>query len=173
VSEALLLKSVARGDQRAFEELYRRYYRPLARFLATRIPRSHSADDIINDTLFVVWERASQFHHSSQVSTWIFGIAYRVALKSLRKHRLWLKGTSADELTNPLVDPRRTDEVRQWLTAGLCRLPDKQRLSLVLTYHFGHSVEQAALMANCPVGTMKARMFRARGQLRLHLNALQ
>jgi DNA-directed RNA polymerase specialized sigma24 family protein len=34
-------------------------------------------------------------------------------------------------------------------------------------------VEQAALMANCPVGTMKARMFRARGQLRLHLNALQ
>ena len=121
MSEALLLKSVARGDQRAFEELYRRYYRPLARFLATRIPRSHSAD----------------------------------------------------ELTNPLVDPRRTDEVRQWLTAGLGRLPDKQRLSLVLTHHFGHSVEQAALMANCPVGTMKARMCRAREQLRLHLNAIQ
>jgi RNA polymerase sigma-70 factor, ECF subfamily len=173
VSEALLLKSVARGDQRAFEELYRRYYRPLARFLATRIPRSHSADEIINDTLFVVWERASQFHNSSQVSTWIFGIAYRVALKSLRKHRLWLKATTADELTNPLVDPRRTDEMRQWLIAGLCRLPDKQRLSLVLTHHFGHSVEQAALMANCPVGTMKARMCRAREQLRLHLNALQ
>ena len=173
MSEALLLKSVASGDHRAFEELYRRYYRPLARFLATRIPRSHSADEIINDTLFVVWERAGQFQNSSQVSTWIFGIAYRVALKSLRKHRLWLKATSAGELTSPPVDPRRSDELRQWLTAGLCRLPDQQRLSLVLTYHFGHSVEQAALMANCPVGTMKARMFRARGQLRLHLNALQ
>lgn len=173
MSEALLLKSVARGDQRAFEVLYRRYYRPLERFLAKRIPQSHSADDIINDTLFVVWECAGQFHNSSQVSTWIFGIAYRVALKSLRKHRLWLKATSAGELTSPPVDPRRSDELRQWLTAGLCRLPDQQRLSLVLTYHFGHSVEQAALMANCPVGTMKARMFRARGQLRLHLNALQ
>jgi RNA polymerase sigma-70 factor, ECF subfamily len=173
MSEALLLKSVARGDQRAFEELYRRYYRPLARFLAKRIPQSHSADDIINDTLLVVWERASQFQNSSQVSTWIFGIAYRVALKSLRKHRLWLRATIADELTIQLVDPRRTDEVRQWLTAGLCRLSDKQRLSLELTYHFGHSVEQAALMADCPVGTMKARMFRARRLLRLHLNALQ
>jgi RNA polymerase sigma-70 factor (ECF subfamily) len=173
VSEALLLESVARGDQRAFEELYRRYYRPLARFLAQRIPRSHSADEIINDTLLVVWKRASQFHNGSAVSTWIFGIAYRVALKSLRKHRLWQKGTTAVEPSNPLVDPRWTDEVRQWLTAGLCRLPDNQRLSLELTYHFGHSVEQAALIANCPVGTMKARMFRARGQLRLHLDALQ
>lgn len=173
MSEALLLKSIARGDQRAFEELYRRYYRRLARFLAKRIPPSHSADEIINDTLLVVWKRASQFQNCSQVSTWIFGIAYRIALKSLRKQRLWLKATTADQLTNPLVDPRRTDEERQWLAAGLRRLPDKQRLSLVLTYHFGHSVEQAALLADCPVGTMKARMFHARGQLRLHLNALQ
>jgi RNA polymerase sigma-70 factor (ECF subfamily) len=173
VSEALLLQSVARGDQRAFEELYRRYYRRLVRFLAKRIPPSHSPDEIINDTLFVVWKRASQFRNSSQVSTWIFGIAWRVALKSLRKHKLWLKATTADDLANPLVDPCRTDEEHQWLTAGLCRLPDKQRLSLLLTYHFGHSVEQAALMANCPVGTMKARMFHAWGQLRLHLNALE
>ena len=120
-----------------------------------------------------MWQHASEFHYRSQVSTWIFGIAYRVALKSLRKHRLWLKATTAHELTNPLVDPRRTNEERQWLTTGLSRLPDKQRLSLVLTYHFGHSVERAALMANCPVGTMKARMFHAREQLRLHLDALQ
>lgn len=173
MSEALLLKSVALGDQRAFEELYRRYYQRLARFLAKRIPPSHGADEIINDTLLIVWQHAGQFRHRSQVSTWIFGIAYRVALKSLRKHRLWLKAKTAEEPTNPLIDPCRTDEERQWLAAGLCRLPDKQRLSLELTYHFGHSVEQAALMANCPVGTMKARMFHARGLLRLHLNALQ
>jgi RNA polymerase sigma-70 factor (ECF subfamily) len=107
------------------------------------------------------------------VSTWIFGIAYRVALKSLRKHRLWLRSTTADELTDPVVDPTRKNEQREWLAEGLRRLPDKQRLSLVLSYHFGHSVEQVALMTDCPVGTMKARMFHARRQLRLHLNALQ
>jgi RNA polymerase sigma-70 factor, ECF subfamily len=173
MSEALLLKSIARGDQRAFGELYRRYYLRLARFLAKRIPPSHSADEIINDTLLVVWQHASQFHYSSQVSTWIFGIAYRLALKSLRKHSLWLRATTADELTDRVVDPTREDEERQWLAEGLRRLPDKQRMSLVLTYHFGHSVEQAALMTDCPVGTIKARMFHARGQLRLHLNALQ
>jgi RNA polymerase sigma-70 factor, ECF subfamily len=173
MSEALLLESVARGDQRAFEELYRRYYRRLARFLAKRIPPSHGADEIINDTLLIVWQHANQFHYSSQVSTWIFGIAYRVALKSLRKHKLWLRATTADELTDPVVDPTRADEERQWLAEGLRRLPDKQRLSLMLTYHFGHSIEQVALIADCPVGTMKARMFHARGKLRRHLSALQ
>jgi DNA-directed RNA polymerase specialized sigma24 family protein len=82
MSEDLLLKSVARGDERAFEELYRRYYRRLARFLAKRIPPSQSADEIINDTLLIVWQHASEFHRSSQLSTWIFGIAYRVALNN-------------------------------------------------------------------------------------------
>ena len=173
MSDAVLLKSVARGDQRAFEELYRRYYQRLARFLAKRIPPSHSADEIINDTLLVVWQHAGDFHRSSQVSTWIFGIAYRVALKSLRKHKLWLRGTTGDERTYPVDDPTWEDEQRQWIAKGLRRLPDKQRLSLVMTYHLGHSVEQAALMADCPVGTMKARMFHARGQLRLHLTDLQ
>jgi RNA polymerase sigma-70 factor (ECF subfamily) len=173
MSEDLLLKSVARGDERAFEELYRRYYRRLARFLAKRIPPSQSADEIINDTLLIVWQHASEFHRSSQLSTWIFGIAYRVALKSLRKHKLWLRATTADELPDPVVDPTRADEQRQWLAEGLRRLPDTQRLSLVLTYHFGHSVEQVALMTDCSVGTMKARMFHARARLRRHLSALQ
>ena len=173
MSEAHLLKCVARGDQRAFEELYRRYYRRIARFLAKRIPPSHSADEIIDDTLLVVWQHASQFRHSSKVSTWIFGIAYRIALKSLRKHRLWLRTTTADELTESVVDPTRVDEERQWLAEGMRRLPDKQRLNLVLNYHFGHSIAQMALMSDCPVGTMKARMFHAREKLRLQLNALQ
>jgi RNA polymerase sigma-70 factor (ECF subfamily) len=173
MSEALLLKSIARGDQRAFDELYRRYYPRLTAFLAKRIPASHSADEIIDDTLLIVWQHANEFHHSSEVSTWIFGIAYRVALRSLRKHRLWLRAITLDEPTDLVVDPARADEQRQWLEEGLRRLPDKQRLSLLLTYHLGHSIEHVALLTDCPVGTMKARMFHARGQLRRHLNALQ
>ena len=85
MSEDHLLASVARGDRHAFEELYRVYYRRLIRFLATRIPTSHSADEIIDDTFMVVWRCAGEFRRQSQVSTWIFGITYRVALKSLRR----------------------------------------------------------------------------------------
>src|SRR5277367_114033 len=109
MSEALLLESIARGNQRAFDELYRRYYPRLIGFLAKRIPPSHSADEIIDDTLLVVWQHANEFHYGSEVSTWIFGIAYRVALRSLRKDRLWLRATAADETTDPVVDPARAD----------------------------------------------------------------
>lgn len=173
MSEVLLLKSIARGDQRAFDELYRRYYPRLTGFLTRRIPASHSADEIIDDTLLVVWQHANEFHYGSEVSTWIFGIAYRVALRSLRQNRRWLRATAVNELTDPVVDPALADEKRQWLEEGLRRLSDKQRLSLLLTYHLGHSIEHVALLTDCPVGTMKARMFHARGQLRRHLNALQ
>jgi RNA polymerase sigma-70 factor, ECF subfamily len=172
MSEDNLMKSIARGDRRAFEELYRVYYRRLAGYLATRIPTSHSADEIINDTFMVVWRSAGEFRHQSQVSTWIFGITYRVALKSLRRHERW--STSAeDSPLEPSVDPTREAEERDWLEEGLRRLPDKQRLSLLLAYEYGHSIEQVASMTQSAVGTVKARMYHARGRLRHLLTALQ
>jgi len=172
MSEDHLLKSIARGDRRAFEELYRCYYRRLAKYLAQRLPPSHSADEIIDDTLLIVWQHASEFRYQSQVSTWIFGIAYRVALKSLRRHNQW-SDTCADEAPEPVIDPHRELEERDWVAEGLRRLSDKQRLSLMLTYQLGHSIEQVATMTETAVGTVKAHMFHARGKLRYLLTTLQ
>ena len=172
MSEDQLLESVARGDRRAFEQLYRRYYRRLKKYLARRLPPSHSADEIIDDTLLIVWQRAGAFRHHSKVSTWIFGIAYRVALKSLRRHKRWF-ATSACESPEPVIEPHRNLEEQEWLAEGLRRLPDRQRLSLLLTYQLGHSVEQVATMTECTAGTVKSRMFHARGTLRHLLTALQ
>jgi RNA polymerase sigma-70 factor (ECF subfamily) len=172
MSEDHLLASVARGDRHAFEELYRVYYRRLIRFLATRIPTSHSADEIIDDTFMVVWRCAGEFRRQSQVSTWIFGITYRVALKSLRRNERW-SAVVAGCLPEPSIDPTQEAEERDWLEEGLRRLPDKQRLSLLLAYQHGHSIEQVASMTQSPVGTVKARMYHARGKLRHLLTALQ
>src|ERR1700677_1086611 len=172
MSEDHLLESVARGDRRAFEELYRVYYRRLARYLATRIPTSHSADEIIDDTFMVVWRRAGEFRHQSQVSTWIFGITYRVALKSLRRNERW-SAAAGDALPEPSIDPTQEAVERDWLAEGLRRLPDKQRLSLLLAYQYGHSIEQVASMTQSAVGTVKARMHHARRKLRHLLTALQ
>jgi RNA polymerase sigma-70 factor (ECF subfamily) len=172
MSEVLLLESVARGDRHAFEELYRVYYRRLARYLATRIPGSYSADEIIDDTFMVIWRSAGEFRHQSQVSTWIFGITYRVALKSLRRNERW--SAAADDGRPELsIDPTQQAEERDWLEQGLRRLPDKQRSSLLLAYQYGHSIEQVASMTQSPVGTVKARMYHARGKWRHLLTALQ
>jgi RNA polymerase sigma-70 factor (ECF subfamily) len=166
--EECLLEAVARGDRCAFEDLYRCYYPRLTRFLARRLPPSHSADEIINDTLLIVWKHAREFRHQSQVSTWIFGIAHRVALKSLRRDR-----RSFVTFEEPFIDPYRQLEQEEWITQGLSRLPHNQRVSLLLVYQLGHSVEQVATMTECSAGTVKSRMFHARVKLRHFLTALQ
>ena len=72
------LERIARGDRQAMQKLYFAYYRRLNRFLL-RTLSPERADEIINDTMFVVWRHAGDFRGESRVSTWILGIAYRLA----------------------------------------------------------------------------------------------
>ncbi len=170
--QGLLLKSIARGDRHAFDELYRHYYPRLGRYLAKRFPPSYSTDEIIDDTFMVVWRHAGEFRYQSQVSTWIFGIAYRIALKSLQRNKRWL--IAADEDPSELAfDPTPEAEAHDWLAEGLRRLPDKQRLSVLLTYQLGLSIQQVATITKSSTGTVKAHMFHARKNLRYLLLALQ
>lgn len=167
-----LLVAVAGGDRQALAELYLGYHRRLARFLSRFTPRYENVEEIINDTFMVVWQSAKDFRNASQVSTWVIGIAYRTALKSLRRQKNHTAARSLDEYPEQTVDPALETEVQDWLTRGLNRLPIEQRLTLELAYHMGHSLEEIAAITECPVGTVKARMFHAREKLRLSLPAL-
>jgi RNA polymerase sigma-70 factor (ECF subfamily) len=166
------LAAVAAGDRVAFEELYLAYHRRLARFLFRFTARYENVEEIINDTFFTIWQRAKDFRHASQVSTWIFGIAYHTALKSLRRQRHHTAALSLDEYPEQTIDPGAEEEVQDWLAHGLNRLPLDQRLTLELAYHMGYSLEEIAAITDSPVGTVKARMFHARRKLRQHLPAL-
>ena len=164
-----LLIAVAAGSRRALEELYLGYHRRLARFLSRFTPRYENVEEIINDTFMVVWQSAKDFRHASQVSTWIIGIAYRTALKSLRRQKNHTGARSLDDYPEQTVDPMFETEIQDWLKQGLDQLPVEQRLTLELAYHMGHSLEEIAAITDCPVGTVKARMFHAREKLRLYL----
>jgi RNA polymerase sigma-70 factor, ECF subfamily len=167
-----LLIAVAAGSRPALEELYLGYHRRLARFLSRFTPRYENVEEIINDTFMVVWQSAKDFRHASQVSTWIIGIAYRTALKSLRRQKNHNAARSLDEYPEQTVDPTQETEVQDWLRQGLSQLPVEQRLTLELAYHMGHSLEEIAAITECPVGTVKARMFHAREKLRQYLPTL-
>jgi RNA polymerase sigma-70 factor (ECF subfamily) len=167
-----LLSAVARGDRKALEELYVGYHRRLARFLSRLAPRYDTVEEIINDTFMVVWQSAGEFRGASRVSTWIIGIAYRTALKSLRRTRTRLKAQAQADFADITVDPNNEAEVRDWVTQGLNHLPTEQRMVIELAYHMGHSIEEIAMITDCPVGTVKARMFHAREKLRQYLPAL-
>ncbi len=167
-----LLVAVAAGNRRALEELYVSYHRRLARFLSRFTPRYENVEEIINDTFMVVWQRSKDFRYASQVSTWIIGIAYRTALKSLRRQKNHAGALRLDDYPEQTTDPTLETEVRDWLKHGLERLPIEQRLTLELAYHMGHSLEEIAAITECPVGTVKARMFHAREKLRQYLPTL-
>lgn len=169
--ELELLRQVAAGDRTAFKELYLIYHRRLARFLMRMTSRHDLIEEVINDTLWTVWLKAGDFRGDSLVSTWIVGITYRRALKALRRH-----GTPRPMLVVEDVavapDAQLEDENRQWLGQALAELPLEQRMVMEFSYLMGHSCEEIATIMQCPVNTVKTRMFHAREKLRRSLPRL-
>jgi len=169
--ELALLQRIAAGDRSALELLYTQYHRRLARFLTRLTFRYELAEEIINDTLWIVWQRAGEFRSDSRVSTWIMGIAYRRALTTLRHVSVRAGVMGVDEPSDP-PDPATEVEQRDLLDHALATLPLEQRLVLELTYYLGHSCEEIAAITECPVNTVKTRMFHARRKLRQLLPTL-
>jgi RNA polymerase sigma-70 factor, ECF subfamily len=166
--ELCLLARVAGGDRQAFQELYIAYHRRLARFL-TRLTHGYPiAEEIINDTMYVVWRKAGEFRGQSQVSTWIMGIAYRQALKALKRESSAAQVPMASpDSSLPALDPAQgTVELHEWIGQALAQLSIEQRLVIELTYYLGLSCEEIASIMECPVNTVKTRMFHARKRLR-------
>ena len=168
--ELELLRQVAAGDRTAFKELYLIYHRRLARFLMRMTSRHDLIEEVINDTLWTVWLKAGDFRGDSLVSTWIVGITYRRALKALRRH-----GTARPMLIEDVAvapDVQLEAENREWLGLALAELPLEQRMVMEFSYLMGHSCEEIAQIMQCPVNTVKTRMFHAREKLRRSLPRL-
>jgi RNA polymerase sigma-70 factor (ECF subfamily) len=163
-----LLRLVALGDSRALEHLYLEYHRRLLQFLSRLSSQREALEEAINDTFWIVWQKAREFRGGSRVSTWIMGIAWRCAMKALRRNT----DSSAEAFANSMpgepsvAESLVVEERGEWLERGLETLPMEQRATLELAYFIGHSCEEIAIIMSCPVNTVKARMFQARIKLR-------
>jgi RNA polymerase sigma factor (sigma-70 family) len=170
-SDVQLVARVAAGDPSAFEALYRTYHPRLDRFLALVTSRRTIVEEALNDTMLVVWKRAETFNRQSKVSTWIFAIAYRTALKALRTQDVPVD-TIADELISDDAGPEQllsADQTRATLTRAMEGLSAEQRSVLVLTYFHDLPYAEIARIVDCPVDTVKTRMFHGRRRLRVLL----
>jgi len=172
--ETELIARIAKGDRRAFEELYNLYHRRLARFLTRLTRRYDVAEEVINDTFWIVWKKAGDFRGESQPSTWILGIAYRRARNAFRSSARAGSAENLDALLEPPTsdEPMRTEELRDWLVQALGHLPVEQRLAVELCYELGYSCEEISSIMGCPVNTVKTRLFHARAKLQKLLPVL-
>lgn len=155
----------------AFETLYRRYHPRLRRFLNRMLQPEHLIEEVLNDTLYVVWNRADRFNGTSKVSTWIFAIAYRKSLKAIDRYDDPVVDVA--EADRPRVDVAEHPEsrlgqvqARAAIDIALRALPVDQRAAMELTYFHGLSYLEIAQIVDCPTDTVKTRMFHARRRLR-------
>lgn len=164
-----LLQRVAVKDKVAFEKLYNRFHPQLSRYLSRILRRPELVEEVVSDTLFVVWEKAHQFQGRSKVSTWITGIAYLKGIKALDKLK-----TMPEQQARDLLEVEQTLEgedlisrigLTEWLASGLDQISAEQRSVIELTYFSGFSYQEIADVMNCPVNTVKTRMFHARRKL--------
>lgn len=166
--ETQLVAAIASRDAQAFEAFYRIYRRKLARFVMRTLGRSEEIDEIVNDVMLVVWNKATEFNGTSRVSTWVFGIAFNKA----RKH--FTVGASLEQALPLDGDADATFSSSQWqatlerqdlLDKALAGLSPDHRAVVELTYFHGMHYREIGEIMGCPENTVKTRMFNARRNL--------
>jgi RNA polymerase sigma factor (sigma-70 family) len=166
-----LIGRVCHRELAAFEVLYRRYHPRISRFLHRMLRPTHLVDEVLDDTLMVVWNNAERYNGQSKVSTWIFAIAYRKALKALASHDEPVDSNPeddpvpAEESTGPEARTSHA-QLRAALDVAMKVLSVDQRAAVELTYFHGFSYPEIALVVDCPTDTVKTRMFHARRRLK-------
>ena len=165
--DARLLRRIERREMAAFECLYRRYHGKLSRFVASTLGRTDLADEIINDVMYIVWEKVASYDRKCKPSTWIFGIAYNKARKYFRCG----SQPQIENLGDFDVDTETTDRHHNWLerleredlcASILASLSPEHRAVIELTYFYGMHYREIGQIMGCPENTVKTRMFHAR-----------
>lgn len=164
--DRVLLRKVGSGCKDSFTQLYERCYAPVTRFAYRTIQDPGMVEEVVNDSLFTVWEKASTFRGDSRVMTWILGITMRKCWQAIRANRVH---SNNEELPEEL--PERTNELnlshtQLTLATALNELSPEHRACVELAYSVGFSGEEIAEVMECPVNTVKTRLHHARKYLR-------
>lgn len=171
LDEHALLQRIIQGDTLAFEAFYKVYYPRLFRFILRMTRSPESVEELIQETLLVIWQKPDGFNHGSKISTWVFGIAYHKALKAISNNARRGNDVDVDELAETLGDPAsnqaQNQEHEDWLNCALAVLPPDQRAVIELTFCYDLPYQDIAKILDCPENTVKTRMFHARKKLQI------
>jgi RNA polymerase sigma factor (sigma-70 family) len=171
IEDADLIRRIAAHEAEAFTTLYQRYAPRLGGFLSHRLAQPDLVDDVLHETLMVVWQDAARFRGQAQLSTWIFGIAQRKALQAREACQrgsalpVSLAGTVPEDSEGLLLQREHGHAV----TRALAALAPAQRTILDLSYVQDWSVPAIAMHLGCSVSTVKTRLRQARRGLAARL----
>jgi RNA polymerase sigma factor (sigma-70 family) len=171
-NEALLIERLRARDLRAFEQLYKAYHGRLSRFLLNMLRRPQLVEEVLDDTMMVVWDKIGDFQGASKLSTWMFGIAYRQGLSALRRLDEPVEDERSAGLESHEPSPEQkagAGRSRKALAEAIDALSPAHRAVVNLTYFQDCGYREIAEILDCPVDTVKTRMFHARRHLKQSL----
>src|SRR5213078_4945487 len=173
LSDEAVLAMIARGDDQALAELYRRFGR-LAYGLAFRILRDDAlAQDAVQEAFLGVWRAAGRFTaERAKPSTWLLTVVHRRAVDLVRREqrrRTEPLQSKTEQAGAVAADEAELATQRQTIREALRQLPAEQREAIELAYYGGYTQSELAERLGEPLGTIKSRMFTGLARLREHL----
>ena len=175
-SDLVLVKRVQRGDKSAFDLLVRKYQHKVVKLVLRYVRNPAEAEDIAQEAFIKAYRALPQFRGDSAFYTWMYRIAINTAKNSLASRDRSPIAYDLD-LTDPegshsvqtkLQDPDTpegmalTEEIRGIVNSAIEGLPEELKTAIVLRELDGLSYEEIAAAMECPVGTVRSRIFRAR-----------
>jgi RNA polymerase sigma-70 factor (ECF subfamily) len=162
------IEACRRGEREAFDILVERYQRDVYRLCYRFVNNHEDANDLAQEVFLKAWRAIGRFRGDSTLRTWLYRIAVNACLNFRAARR-----PPAQELPEGLPDPapgaaarvERDDEARR-VRAAVSRLPERQRATLILKVYHELTHEEVARVLGSTVGTVKANLFHALGNLR-------
>ena len=189
-ADALLVERVKRGDVRAFEMLVVKYQRRIERLIGRMVRDVDLVPDIAQETFIRAYRALPQFRGESAFYTWLYRIAVNTAKKSLmdlKRDPLVTAsarasrdddGDETSRVENELSDGETPEallaskQIAQAVNAAIAALSEDLRQAITLREIEGLSYEEISDVMNCPIGTVRSRIFRAREAIAERLRPL-
>ncbi|MFA4912743.1 MAG: RNA polymerase sigma factor RpoE [Burkholderiaceae bacterium] len=184
--DAELVARVQRGDKKAFDLLVLKYQRKIMRLLSRMVRDPHEVEDVAQEAFIKAYRALPQFRGDSAFYTWL----YRIAINTARN---WLSARGRQPSTPNALETEdgetfnQTDnltdnstpeslaasrEIAETVNAAIQALPAELRTAIVMREMEGMSYEDIAQSMNCPIGTVRSRIFRAREAIATRLRPL-
>lgn len=177
-ADTLLAIRCLLGEADAFEALARRWAIPLFRYLRGWARNTDEADELVQDVWLRVLRGLPTLREPYRFRQWLFGIAHRTAMDHLRRRQRLPQTREVEEADHiAMIDEREASADREMILRALEQALDQlsltERQTLTLFYLEEIPITEIALIQNVPVGTVKSRLFRGRGQLRTLMERLE
>ena len=171
--QELLQRFVGQRDEAAFAVVVRRHGPMVLRVALRTLQNEHDAEDVFQATFLVLSQKAHTIRRQESLGSWLYGVAYRLALKTKAmagERRNRERRVSATPMPTPLAQIT-VQEAQAILDEELSRLPKKFREPVVLCCLEGLARDEAAKQIGCPASVLKSRLEQARERLRQRLIA--